>query len=126
MTAEEQRNLDTAHRYIELYNNDIERFVPECYTDDCRVIAAGAGTIAGPAQVLAVARAVLNAAPCRRMRLDHEHVAGATVIMEICLLNPDAGAEWSLPFVTILTMRDGKIAVDTNYTDWSRWPGLAL
>ena len=29
MTEQEQRNLATAHLYIELYNNDIERFVPE-------------------------------------------------------------------------------------------------
>ncbi len=126
MNAQERRNLDTAHRYIELYNNDIERFVPECYTDDCRVIASGAGVIEGPEMFLEVERAVLTAAPNRRMRLDHEHVTDDTVTLEITLLNPDAGDDWELPFVTILTMRDGKIAVDTNYADWSRWPGLAL
>lgn len=126
MNADEQRNLDTAHRYIELYNNDIERFVPECYTNDCRVVASGAGVIEGAEAFLAVERAVLEAAPRRRMRLDHEHVAGDTVVLEITLLNPDAGADWALPFVTVLSMRDGKIALDTNYADWSRWPGLAL
>lgn len=126
MNTKEQRNLETAHRYIELYNNDIERFVPECYTSDCRVIAAGAGVIEGPEMFLEVERTVLKAAPNRRMRLDHEHVAGDTVTLEITLLNPDAGDDWELPFVTILSMRDGKIALDTNYADWSRWPGLAL
>lgn len=126
MNTQERRNLDTAHRYIELYNNDIERFVPECYTRDCRVIASGAGVIDGPEMFLEVERAVLTAAPNRRMRLDHEHVTGDTVTLEITLLNPDAGDDWELPFVTVLTMRDGKIAVDTNYADWSRWPGLAL
>lgn len=126
MNILERRNLDTAHRYIELYNEDIERFVPECYTGDCRVIASGAGVIEGPEAFLEVERKVLEVAPKRRMRLDHEHVTGDTVVLEITLLNPDAGEDWSLPFVTILTMRDGKIAVDTNYADWSRWPGLAL
>ena len=126
MTPVEQRNLDTAHRYIELYNNDIERFVPECYTADCRVIASGAGVIEGPEMLLDVERRVLEAAPNRRMRLDHAHVAGDTVTLEITLLNPDAGDAWALPFVTILTLRDGKIALDTNCADWSRWRGLAL
>ncbi len=126
MTEQERRNRETAHRYIELYNNDIERFVPECYVEDCRVIASGAGTIEGARQFLEVERAVLAAAPRRFMRLEHEHVCGDTVIMEITLLNPDAGDDWALPFVTILKMRDGKIAVDTNYADWSRWPGLTL
>ncbi len=126
MNPAEQRNLATAHRYIELYNNDIERFVSECYTADCRVIASGAGVIEGSEAFLEVERTVLKAAPKRRMRLDHEHVTGDTVAMEITLLNPEAGDDWTLPFVTILTMRDGKIAIDTNYADWSRWPGLAL
>ncbi len=126
MNAVEQRNLDTAHRYIELYNNDIERFVPECYTPDCRVIAAGAGVIEGAEMFLEVERAVLEAAPNRRMRLEREHVSGDTVTLEITLLNSDAGDDWTLPFVTVLSLRDGKIAVDTNYADWSRWPGLAL
>ena len=37
MTEQERRNIKTAERYIELYNNDIERFVSECYTPDCTV-----------------------------------------------------------------------------------------
>ena len=38
MTDEEHRNRATAHRYVELYNNDVERFVPACYTADCRAL----------------------------------------------------------------------------------------
>ena len=30
MTNEEQCNRETARRYVELYNNDVERFVLEC------------------------------------------------------------------------------------------------
>jgi ketosteroid isomerase-like protein len=124
MTEQEKRNLDTAHRYIELYNNDIERFVPECYTDDCRVYAMGRGVIDGPQQFLELEKAVLRAAPRRRMRLDKLHVTAETATVEVTLLDPDAGSDWELPFVAVLNMRDGKIAVDRSYADWSRWPGL--
>lgn len=125
MTEQEQRNQATAHRYIELYNHDIERFVPDCYTPDCKAYAMGGGVIDGPEQFLEVERTVLKAAPRRRMRLDHMHVAGDVVTVEVTLLNPDAGTDWELPFVAVLTMRDGKIAVDRSYADWTHWPGLA-
>lgn len=124
MTEQEQRNLATARRYIELYNNDIERFVPECYTEDCQVHVMGAGVIEGPQKFLEVERKVLRTAPRRHMRLDHAHVSGDAVTVEVTLLNPDAGADWSLPFIAVLNMRDGKIAIDRSYADWSRWPGL--
>jgi ketosteroid isomerase-like protein len=124
MTESERRNLATAHRYIELYNRDIEQFVAECYTEDCRVIAMGGGVIEGPRRFLAIERAVLRAAPHRAMRLEHAHVAGDTVTVEVTLLNPDTGPDWALPFVAVLNMRDGRIAIDRSYADWSRWPGL--
>ncbi len=125
MTEQEQRNIETAERYIELYNNDIERFVPECYTADCTVYAMGAGVIEGAVQFLQVEHAVLDAAPKRYMRLDHMHASGDVVINEVTLLDPDAGDDWAIPFVAVLTMRDGKIAVDRTYADYTHWPGLA-
>lgn len=124
MNEKEQRNANTAHLYIELYNNDIERFVPECYTPDCKAHVMGAGVIEGAEKFLEVERKVLKSAPKRRMRLDKMHVTGDAVTVEVTLLNPDAGADWSLPFIAILNMRDGKIAIDRSYADWSRWPGL--
>lgn len=93
---------------------------------DCRVVCRGGGVIEGHEQFLEVERQALEIAPRRRMRLEHEHVTGQTVVMEITLLNPDAGEGWELPFVTILTMRNGKIAVDTSFADWSRWAGFDL
>ena len=122
-----ERNLATARRYIELYNSDIQRFVTECYTSDCQVICSGIGAIEGHVQFLNVERTVLKAAPRRRMRVEHEHVLDdGRVAMEITLLDPDQGDDWELPFITILTMRDSLIAIDMNYADWSRWPGLHL
>ena len=125
MTDEEQRNLETAKRYIELYSNDIERFVPECYTPDCAVHAMGAGVIKGAELFLQVERSVLAAAPKRYMRLDHLHASGDVVTVEATLLDPDAGDDWAIPFVAVLTMRDGKIAIDRTYADYTNWPGLA-
>ena len=84
----------------------------------------GAGVIEGAEKFLEVERKVLKSAPKRRVRLDKMHVTGDAVTVEVTLLNPDAGADWSLPFIAILNMRDGKIATDRSCADWSRWPGL--
>lgn len=124
MTEEEQGNLKVAARYIELYNNDIERFVPECYTPDCEVHVMGRSVIRGYEQFLQVERTVLRAAPKRRMRLERALAVGDTVVVEVVLLNPDKGLDWQLPFCAALTCRDGKIAVDRSYADWEQWPGL--
>ena len=91
MTEQEQRNIETAKLYIELYNTDIDRFVPECYTPDCTVYAMGAGKLEGAEQFLAVEKAVLAAAPKRYMQLDHMHASGDVVTNEVTLLDPDKG-----------------------------------
>jgi len=124
MTELQQRNRATAERYVELYNGDIERFVPECYTPDCQLHIMGRAVIEGAATLLDVERTVLRAAPRRRMRLEHLHLTTDGVIVEVTLLNPDAGADWALPFIAVLTMRDGLIAVDRSYAEWALWPGL--
>jgi ketosteroid isomerase-like protein len=124
MTPEEQRNLDTARRYEALYNADIDRFVREVYTADCTVYCMGGPTIHSADALLEVEHIVLRAAPDRRMRVDHYHAAGECVIVEAVITDPARGADWSLPFVAVLTCRDGKIHVDRSYAEWPRWPGL--
>jgi ketosteroid isomerase-like protein len=101
-----------------------ERFVPECYTPDCKVYAMGAGMVEGAEQFLQVESAVLAAAPKRYMRFEHMHASGDVVTVEVTLLDPDAGEDWAIPFVAVLTMRDGKIAIDRSYADYTNWPGL--
>jgi len=125
MTAEEQRNLQVAKLYEELYNTDAERFVHECYTSDCKAYGMGAGIIEGHTQFVQVEKGVLQAAPKRQMRVDHFHAVGNAVVVEAVLLNPDKGADWQLPFCAVLVCRDGKIAVDRTYADFTQWPGLA-
>ena len=84
----------------------------------------GSGVIEGPEQFLQVERAVLAAAPKRYMRLEHLHASGDVVTMEVTLLDPDAGENWTIPFVAVLTMRDGKIAIDGSYAGYTNWRGL--
>lgn len=121
MTAEEQRNLETVKRYEDLYNSDIERFVRECYTPDCEV---NGGMIRGYEQFIQVEHNVLRAAPKRSMRVARTHVVGNVVVVEAVLLDPDKGATWQLPFCAVLTFRDGKIATDWTYAEFTKWPGL--
>lgn len=124
MTPEEQRNLDTARNYEELYNNDIERFVHEVYTADCTVYCMGGPTIRGAEELLKVEQTILQAAPERRMRVVHSHAVGDRVIVEAIVTDPARGKEWELPFVAVLTCLDGKIHTDRSYAEWPRWPGL--
>ena len=121
MTAEEQRNLDVAKRYENLYNTDVTRFVHECYTEDCVV---NGGFIRGYEQFVKVEQNVLRVAPKRKMRVDRTHATGNVVVVEAVLLNPDQGVDWQLPFCAVLTCRDGKIFSDWTYAEFTKWPGL--
>ncbi len=86
MTEQEQRNVETAKRYLEFYNDDIDRFVSECYTPDCIVYAMGVIKLEGAEEFLAAEKVVLAAAPRRYMRLENMHASGEVVINEVTLL----------------------------------------
>lgn len=121
MTPEEQHNIELARSYEDTYNTDIERFVYDCYTPDCEV---NGSFIRGHEQFIQIERTVLTVAPKRRMRVDRIHATGNVVVVEAILLNPDQGADWQLPFCAVLTCRDGKIATDWTYAEFTKWPGL--
>ncbi len=120
----QQENLELTRQWEKLYNEDADRMVLDCYAPDCSVTPMGSETLHGHAVLRKVEQVVLEAAPRRRMRVDHRHAAGDAVIVEAVLLDPDQGDAWQLPFVAVLTCKDGKIATDRTYADWSRWPGL--
>lgn len=120
MTTEEERNVRLSHRYEDLYNSDIKRFVDECYAADC---VLNEGYIKGQARLLDIEERVLRAAPKRKMRVDARHAAGNVVVVQAVLLDPDQGPDWKLPFCAVLTCRDGKIASDWTYFN-GKWPGL--
>ena len=96
MTVEEQRNLDLAQRYENLYNTDIIKFIHECYTADCVV---NDGLIRGYEQFIKVEESVLRAAPKRKMRVDHKYTDGNVVVVQAVLLDPDRDRFGSCPSV---------------------------
>lgn len=134
MNAEEQRNLQVAKEYEELYNSNAERFVRECYMPDCMVYAMGGGTIHGHDPFVHIEKTVLRAAPKRRMRVDQVHAVGDVVTVEAVLLNPDKGVDWrclSAPYSSAVMGRSlliGRMPItqngraSTNSADyWSVW-----
>jgi ketosteroid isomerase-like protein len=121
LTQQEKDNLEIVKRYEHLYNSDYKAFVYESYTEDCDV---NGGYINGYDAFMEVEEAVHAAAPRRRMRVERVHSAGNIATVEAVLLDPDQGDDWQLPFVAVMTFRDGKICDDWTYADFTRWPGL--
>lgn len=111
-------------RWAQFYNDDATRMVEECYAEDCKVYPMGLGVIEGRKGLQKVEDAVLATAPQRRLVVLRTHIAGDTACVECELRDASRGAEWSVPFVAVLTIRDGVVVTDRTYADWSRWPGL--
>lgn len=117
-----KRNVAAVHRWAELYNTDVARMISELYHPDATMGVVGVGEICDPEPFLAFEQAVLHAAPHRHIRIQATYPFENHVAVESLLFDPDKGKDWSLPFCTILTFRDGKIATDRNYLDFSKWP----
>lgn len=113
-------NVALVQRWAALFNDDVEQLVTELYAPDCVVN----GAPLGHEKMLRFERRVQAAAPRRTIRLDRTHAVGDVVAVEGALLDPDQGADWTLPFCAVLTWRDGRIASDNTYADYSRWPGM--
>ena len=111
-------------RWAQYYNDDTTRMVQECYAEDCKVYPMGLDVIEGRKGLRKVEDAVLAKAPHRRLEILRTHIAGDTACVEAQLRDPDRGADWSVPFVAVLSIRAGEIITDRTYADWSRWPGL--
>ncbi len=116
--------LALVERWAQYYNEDATRMVQECYAEDCKVYPMGLGVIEGRKGLQKVEDAVLAKAPQRRLDVLRTHIAGDTICVEAELRDSDRGAEWSVPFIAVLTLCDGLVAIDRTYADWSRWPGL--
>jgi len=60
------------------------------------------------------------------MRLEDMQASGVDVAtVEVTLLDPEMGEDWTIPFVAVLVMRDGKISIDRTCADYTNWPGLS-
>ncbi|RLC67185.1 MAG: hypothetical protein DRH97_05235 [Chloroflexi bacterium] len=113
MTAEEERNLELAKKYHELYNTDIDRFVPECYAPDFEVVGPGIASFSGYDTFIRVEKEILKRRPERKMRVVEFFPSGDTVVVE------------GVGFVAFLKCRDGKIIQDRTHVtlsleEWKR------
>ena len=103
MTAEEERNLELAKKYLELYNTDIDRFVPECYAPDFEVVGPGIASFSGYDTFIRVEKEILKRRPERKMRVVEFFPSGDTVVVE------------GVGFVAFLKCKDGKIIQDRTH-----------
>lgn len=121
-----ENNLAVARRYVELYNTDPERFVRECYHEDYHLECMGLGSFEGIEKFVEVERKIWNAAPQRRMKVQHLHATEHAVTVEVLLVDESRGKDWNIPLCAVLEIRGDKIAVDRSYADFKNWPGLNL
>jgi ketosteroid isomerase-like protein len=120
MTDQTAANLAIVERWAQLFNTDIEALVHELYAPDALL----AGVVMGPEKLLKFERRVLAAAPQRTIRVDRTHAVDDVVAVEGVLVDPDQGADWTLPYCAVLTFAEGRIVRDDTYADYSRWPGM--
>ncbi len=119
-----EKNHTLVQHWMRCYNDDVTRMVNECYAPDCKVYPMGKGVIEGQAALQKVEDAVLAKAPKRRFDIERMHASGDVVCVEALLRDADQGPAWSLPFIAVLTIQNGRIVTDRTYADWSCWPGL--
>jgi hypothetical protein len=120
MTSEEQRNLEVAKRYEELYNVDVERFVHECYTPDCVAYAMGGGN-PQPEQFVRVENGLKqrrNENARRSTARDRQRGdcrGGPPSI-------PTIRARLAVALRGVLVCRDAARRFDRTYADYTNWP----
>lgn len=122
--ADEAALLDVVRRYEHSYNTDVEKLVREVYAQDVDLYMTG-GEIHGQERFLAVEKAILAAAPLRRMRVDRTRICSPDSVLIEAVILDDARPDFFSPFCAIFTIRNGKIVEDRSYLDPSAWPGIA-
>ncbi|MGH7805704.1 MAG: nuclear transport factor 2 family protein [Candidatus Binatia bacterium] len=119
----ERNLLELVRHWEETYNTQVERMITECYAPNADVYFTG-GEAHGHEQFTRLEKAIVGAAPERRMRVDRVLFAGDdTVVVEAVVLN-GADPGYSSPFCAILTVQGGKIIRDHTYLEPARWPGI--
>lgn len=122
-TSVQDDNVAVVEKWASYFNaGDVEGMIRECYHPGAEMRVMGVGAVDSADDFLAFERAVIDAAPKRRITLEALYPCDNHVIVEALLFNPGKGEDWSLPWCTILTFLDGKITSDRNYLDFSEWP----
>ena len=118
MTAEEERNLAAAQRWVLLYNTDPERFCDEMLTDDSEMHARhGTPGLFGREACRQAVRSVLAAYPDRRIQAVALAASGDTVFAELRSQRTRAadGVAEKRHLVCVLRFRDGRVATDHDF-----------
>lgn len=93
MSEKANMYLEIARRYVDPYNTDPERFVRERYHADYKVGAMGLNWYDGIEKFIDIEKAVLRAAPGRRMRVDGMHATDELVVVDAVVTDPARGAD---------------------------------
>jgi hypothetical protein len=115
-TPIEEQTLAVASRYVEFYA-DTDAFV-QIYTEDCVI---NGGALVGREALHAFEKAYQTTSPNRTMEPKAIHVDGNVAIVEGVILDPDREEGWNVPFSAVLTIRDGLIASDYTYAEFSKF-----
>jgi len=123
--ADEQELLDLADRWAKYYNEDCDRMVYEVYAPDFKAYPMAMDLcVEGQDNLKTLEDAMIDAAPKRRIDIARKHVSGDVVVVEAFMRDADKGDDWEIPFVVVLTVRDGKVIIDRTYAHWNEWPGF--
>lgn len=115
--------LKVVDRWRDTYNNEVEKMILETYDKDASVNFTG-GSVQGQEQFMRLEKAIVAAAPGRRMRIDHVHFIGDdTTVVEAVILDT-ARPDYFSPWCALLSFRNGKIVQDRTYLEANRWPGI--
>ena len=113
MTDQEKRNLAAVDRWIDTYNNQVDKMVNEVYAADCEVHNMFAGAVMhGREELRALEQKIQAQVPERRMELVKAVASGDTVAVEVTGVFGDE----RFPAVVFLTFNDaGQVVVDHSY-----------
>jgi len=112
---------------MDLYNTDVHRMIDDIYAPEFAVVCPGLLEITDRKHFHEAEAVVLKACPDRRFRIENSLVIGDQVVVECVLSGTDqaSGQKWESPWCAILTIRNGKVALDRSYVDHTRWPGFS-
>ena len=113
MTEREKRNLAAVDRWIDTYNNDVDKMVDEVYAPDCVVCNMFAGYVLnGREELRALEHKISEQVPTRRMTLDKTLASGDSVAVEVSAVFGDH----HFPGIVVLTFNEaGQVIEDHTY-----------
>jgi predicted SnoaL-like aldol condensation-catalyzing enzyme len=107
-----QRNLAVVEKWVETWNEDVDRMVDECYSPDCVLTGMSSGMVLhGREELRSFEHDILAHAPARRMRVERMIATGDTVVVE-CELTGFTTRQLAC---MVLRLKDGLIMSDHSY-----------